>query len=79
MDSVKWAVLACGAVNKFMFTMDEELRTASLKYYSRAVSQVKYDLRQIVSDAAPSDGILTTIMYLYLFSVRISGITIVHD
>ncbi|KIW60114.1 hypothetical protein PV05_00355 [Exophiala xenobiotica] len=66
-DSVKCAILACCASNRYMLDRDPSLREVSLRYYTQAVRQVNRVLT--TSDWAcesPSDHLLTTVIFLYI-------------
>jgi hypothetical protein len=70
-DSVKCAILACCASNRYMLDHDPSLREVSLRYYTQAVSQVNAIIA--TSDWAcesPSDHLLTTVIFLYINAVR---------
>ncbi|KAK5289003.1 hypothetical protein LTR55_010249 [Exophiala xenobiotica] len=66
-DSVKCAILACCASNRYMLDSNPSLREVSLRYYTQAVRQVNRVLA--TSDWAcesPSDHLLTTVIFLYI-------------
>ncbi|KAK5533576.1 hypothetical protein LTR23_009147 [Exophiala sp. CCFEE 6169] len=72
-DSVKCAILACCASNRYMLDSNPSLREVSLRYYTQAVRQVNRVLA--TSDWAcesPSDHLLTTVIFLYINAVCIS-------
>ncbi|KIW74046.1 hypothetical protein PV04_02114 [Phialophora macrospora] len=69
-DSVKFAILACCASNRFMFGKDVQFRENSLKYYSRAVKEVNQALAKLTSDHdCPGDPLLVTVQYLYIYTL----------
>ncbi|KAF4851885.1 putative amidase [Colletotrichum siamense] len=68
-DSVKYAVLANSASNKFMLTKNCRYHSTALRYYLRAIESVNRSLLDLGSShESPSDTLLTTVVYLYLYN-----------
>ncbi|KAH9234454.1 hypothetical protein K456DRAFT_1749544 [Colletotrichum gloeosporioides 23] len=68
-DSVKYAVLANSASNKFMLTKNCRYHNTALRYYLRAIESVNRSLLDLGSShESPSDTLLTTVVYLYLYN-----------
>ncbi|OQU99865.1 Fungal specific transcription factor domain-containing protein [Cladophialophora immunda] len=66
-DSVKCAILACCASNRFMLSSDAQFHKTSIKYYSQAVKEVNQALAGLDFDRdCPGNSLLTTVQYLYI-------------
>lgn len=69
-ESVKCAVLAACASNKYMLLRSRKYHDAALGYYFRAVELVNRALHDLGASAkGPDDPLLTTVVYLYLYDV----------
>lgn len=73
-DSVKYAVLASCAANKYTLSNDTRYQNYALVFYSRAVKGVNNAVVQLHSDqTAPDDSLLATVVFLYLHDVCCSS------
>ncbi|KAL2862795.1 Zn(II)2Cys6 transcription factor [Aspergillus lucknowensis] len=69
-ETVRSGILACSAINLYMLTNDERLRSASLTYYAHAILIVNKALENFNSLIdKPSDDIVNAIIYLYIYSL----------
>ncbi|OHF02307.1 hypothetical protein CORC01_02300 [Colletotrichum orchidophilum] len=69
-ESVKCAVLAACASNKYMLLRSRRYHDAALGYYFRAVELVNRALHDLGTSAkGPDDPLLTTVVYLYLYDL----------
>ncbi|KAK1658900.1 hypothetical protein BDP55DRAFT_593273 [Colletotrichum godetiae] len=69
-ESVKCAVLAACASNKYMLQRSRKYHDAALGYYFRAVELVNRALHDLSATAkGPDDPLLTTVVYLYLYDM----------
>lgn len=69
-QSVRYAVLASCAANKFTLVGDLQYHHLSLSFYSRAVTDANVALDEMCSkELTPSDALLVTVIYLYLHDV----------
>lgn len=70
-ESVKCAVFAACASNKYMLLRDQRYHDAALGYYFRAVELVNHALAELGSSGkGPDDPLVTSVVYLYLYDVR---------
>lgn len=77
-DSVKYAVLANCASNKYMLSRNVRYQKAALVYYLKAIELVNHALLELGSSKkSPGDALLTTVVYLYLYNV--SGISLLSS
>ncbi|KAF6794660.1 hypothetical protein CSOJ01_13609 [Colletotrichum sojae] len=68
-DSVKYAVLANCASNKYMLSRNIRYQKAALVYYLKAIELVNHALLELgPSKRSPGDALLTTVVYLYLYN-----------
>ncbi|KAF6811379.1 fatty-acid amide hydrolase [Colletotrichum musicola] len=68
-DSVKYAVLANCASNKYMLSRNIRYQNAALVYYLKAIELVNHALLELGSfKKSPGDALLTTVVYLYLYN-----------
>ncbi|TDZ41089.1 putative amidase [Colletotrichum trifolii] len=68
-ESVKYAVLANCASNKYMLCRNHQYQKAALVYYLKAMELVNHGLRELgSSQQSPGDSLLTTVVYLYLYN-----------
>ncbi|KAF6835323.1 fatty-acid amide hydrolase [Colletotrichum plurivorum] len=68
-DSVKYAVLANCASNKYMLSRNIRYQKAALVYYLKAIELVNHALPELgYSKKSPGDALLTTVVYLYLYN-----------
>ncbi|RDW56345.1 hypothetical protein BP5796_13256 [Coleophoma crateriformis] len=66
-DTVKCAVLACCATNKYMRSKDVRFHKLSMTYYSQAIEGVNQMIAQLSSaDGSPGDALLTAVIYMYI-------------
>lgn len=71
-QSVRYAVFAGCASNKFMLSSNSRYEKISLEFYSRAVKKVNLALDEMCSNnSTPSDALLVSVIYLYVRDVSI--------
>ncbi|RDW72454.1 uncharacterized protein DSM5745_07626 [Aspergillus mulundensis] len=69
-QSVKWAVLASAASNKYALTNNIQYQKVALEYYSRGVEDVKRAIGKLCFDqTVPSISLITTVIYLYIYDL----------
>ena len=71
-QSVKYAVLASCATNKFMLSCESRYQSLALLFYSKAVQEVNRALDELSSgESIPSDALLVSVIYLYIHDVSL--------